>query len=1237
MPPDERSLKVDAQTHGGSQTRPQRQPRRPMPDFDKHKASQARANERHLHWDDIAWCDEDEAASNQARRLLKRRGVGWHRFADRCRAIHRRLFSQPWVRRTGIVLASLALLFAVGFGGLWLRLGAGPINLDVVTPWLASAIEENLGHEHTVEVGGTQIERAGRIRIAVRLRDIVVRDRNHQVVASAPKAEVKLSGTALVLGRLRAETLRLVGAELSVRITPDGEVIVSTGNNSHPLATGKVPARPAGSPPVQPETSPAVSSTPSTPQPTTTAANARTSGILAVMDWLDSIGSKGLDGQSLNEIGLRNGVLSVDDEQSNTKFTFENISLTLSRPTAGGVLLSVGEEGKKAWSLKVGVGAPTNGVRAIEVAANKVPTKNLLLAMRLKDFSYTTEGMPLSAQLRGEIGRDGLPTFLKGEFFIGEGNVVDRKVPEYPMHLDRVEAKLEWDAGRRVMAAPFQVTSGTNRVTLLAHLEPPNGSVPNWQLGLSGGTIVLTDVNGANPVIFNRVAVRIQFDTPGRRILLTQCDISNGDIGVAGSGALDYSTSETRLKLGLATTAMPATAFKNIWPVLVVPEVREWTIQRIDGGILQHLDIAVNAPIHTLARGGPPIPDEGLSVSFAATNVQLTPLDDLPSVRDADMKGRVSGRTATVTIGQGTVSTPAGRKMNVSDVVFEVPDLVPKPAPARVRFKVEGPVPAAAEILKSDRLSDVDSSMIDPNSSKGTVAAIVTLNMPLKNALTKEDTTYSINVDLGALAVDKLAMNQKLEANSLKVVADNQGVRVKGDVKIAGQPAALDYRKNADGDADIRLAATLDDASRARLGVDLGSAVSGAIPIKLTGKIGEGDHESRFGVEADLTAARIDNLLPGWTKVSGKASKMTFNVVQKPQGTRFEDIVVDGNGTLIKGALEVDQNNDIVNASFPTFSPSEGDKASLKADRAADGTLKVVMRGDVFDGRGFIKGSMSGKDADTKAKQKSIDLDVDAKLGAVAGFYGEAVRGVEVKLSRRNGVIKTFSLHGKLGRDTPVTGSLRSRAQGREVLYLETKDAGAFFRFTDIYPKMFGGQMWVALDAPNGDSSPQEGLLNVSNFKVKGEAALDRVVANGGGANPSGIGFSAMRTEFTRQTGELRIKDGVVRGPTVGATIEGSIDYRANEVRMSGTFVPMYGLNNIFGQIPIVGLVLGGGSNEGLIGITYEVVGSPGAPVLRVNPISAMAPGVFRKIFEFGTGKQGMPPDFASDPPNVNR
>jgi len=88
-------------------------------------------------------------------------------------------------------------------------------------------------------------------------------------------------------------------------------------------------------------------------------------------------------------------------------------------------------------------------------------------------------------------------------------------------------------------------------------------------------------------------------------------------------------------------------------------------------------------------------------------------------------------------------------------------------------------------------------------------------------------------------------------------------------------------------------------------------------------------------------------------------------------------------------------------------------------------------------------------------------------------------------------------------------------------------------------------------------------------------------------------------------------------GPQIGATMDGIVDYAANDVRLRGTFVPLYGLNNVFGQIPIVGLFLGGGSNEGLLGITYEVNGPPSNPRPVVNPISAIAPGLLRKFFEF--------------------
>ena len=169
------------------------------------------------------------------------------------------------------------------------------------------------------------------------------------------------------------------------------------------------------------------------------------------------------------------------------------------------------------------------------------------------------------------------------------------------------------------------------------------------------------------------------------------------------------------------------------------------------------------------------------------------------------------------------------------------------------------------------------------------------------------------------------------------------------------------------------------------------------------------------------------------------------------------------------------------------------------------------------------------------------------------------------------------------------------------------------------------------MEPPTVEPTAKEGVINISNFTVKGVPELDRVAAGGPVGVQNGVSFSALRAGFTRQSGQLTIRDGVVKGPTIGATIEGSIDYTGNSVRMSGTFVPMYGLNNMFGQLPVIGLFLGGGSNEGLIGVTYEVVGTPNQPLLRVNPISAMAPGVLRKIFEFNTGKQNNPVEF---PPN---
>ena len=662
MPAQERSIKIGGRAVGGDPSCNQRQYREAMASNTSPKGpaqqsrhgsppqSNPRADARPSQWEQADWDqDHDEAAGHRARRLLSGSSSGFHRAVDRTAAFNRWLTSERWVRRLAVVIVALAVIFSGCFFALWWRLGAGPINLDMATPWLATAIEENIGHGNTVEIGGTQIERAGRIRIAVRIRDIIVRDRERAVVASAPKAEVKLSGTALLMGRLRAESINLVDAELAIRITPDGQVTVSAGDTAKPIATGVASKRDAGIPatfprqiPVTPPT--ALSATP-------TVADNSQNGLLAGLDWLDSLSLTGLDGQNLNEIGLKNGNLIVDDQQRGNKWSFDNISLSLRRPSAGGVALSLGEDGAHPWSLRVLVGPPANGVRSVDIRADKIPTANILLALRLKDVTYSAD-LPLSGELKGELGRDGLPTYFRGKIMAGAGHVIDSDTPDYPMAIDAAEMNVEWDSGRRVLVAPFKIVSGGNRVTLLAHLEPPNGSITDWQAGLSGGTIVLPGVEGEQPLIFNRISIGFRFDTDKKRVVLTQADFSNGEISIAGTGVIDYS-GEPRLQLGIAGTPMSVSALKRIWPVLIVPEVREWVIERIEKGSLQRIDVAVNSPVRNLSRKGPPIPDEGLAINIVASGITVRPVDEMPSVRDADLKARVTGRTALVTIAQG--------------------------------------------------------------------------------------------------------------------------------------------------------------------------------------------------------------------------------------------------------------------------------------------------------------------------------------------------------------------------------------------------------------------------------------------------------------------------------------------------------------------------------------------------------------------------------------------------------
>ena len=1160
-------------------------------------------------------------------------------------AAYRRLLSrhQRLIKRVAIGCGAVVALLVLGCAGLWWRLSTGPIQLDAFSPWLVAAIEENFGSRERVEVGGTQIERTTGGGAAVRVRDIVVRDRDGTVVASAPKAEIRVSGLSLLSGHMRAESLSLVGAELAVRIEQDGAITVfASGADQHPIARTSAPLTSAplvvapsgsGSAPVvgnQQQTSQdkGAGDKPATAPVGGTAPHPVASdSIAALLAWLDGIGQSGLDGHDLRELGLKDGTLTVDDRRTGKRWSFHDITMSLERPHGGGIAVTIGSQNpERPWGLTAAIKPTTDGNRSIALEARQVAASDLLLASRLDDGKLEVD-LPLSASLRGEIGRNGVPQALVGRIVANAGAISDGDNSDGRIEIDRAEFKINWDAASRHLEVPFQIVSGSNRFTLLGHVQAPTQPQGSWGFKIDGGSVVLNTAAAAGEsLVLNRIGVIGRFDPAGKRLTIIHGDIGNADLGVAMSGTADYSNGNLRVATGLAATRMSSDALKKLWPVFVAPKVRDWFNEHLTSGNLERLTIAVNAPFDTLKASGPPLPDDGLTVEALATNCVLQQVSGLPALHDADLSVHIVGRNAQVAVGKATADLPSGRKLVLSSGLFEVPDTAPRQPPARVHFKLDGPVPAAAELLSTDRLRDAASGApFDPATTRGNMTALVALAMPLKQDLPPGSTNYAITVDALNFSADRMIMGQKVESADLKVSANNQGFALKGDVKIGGAPASLEYRRvRGEETADIHISSMLDETARTNLGLDPSGAISGAIPIDVTGRVATAtERDGRFAVQADLTPAQIEGFLPGWVKQAGKPARATFTLVTKPQSVRVEDLLIEGAGGGVKGVVDLDGAGDVISANFPSYGFSDGDRASLKVERMSDGTLRAIMRGDAYDGRGFLK-TLAGAPTKAAAKRPPADIDLDMKLGAVLGHNGEALRGLELKMSRRNGEIRSLGLTAKIGRGGALTGELRGRPGGRQVVQLESSDAGALFRFSDVYSRMTGGQLTTVMDAPSPSNPVQLGTVNVRNFAVHDESQLERAAGNQAPRNAN-MAFSGMKVDFTRGPGRIALRDGVVRGPVLGGTIDGVINYADDEVHLRGTLIPLYGANNLLGQLPIVGLFLGG-EKEGLVGVTYEVVGKPAGPVLHVNPLSALAPGLLRKVFEFPANNPYTPP-----------
>lgn len=88
------------------------------------------------------------------------------------------------------------------------------------------------------------------------------------------------------------------------------------------------------------------------------------------------------------------------------------------------------------------------------------------------------------------------------------------------------------------------------------------------------------------------------------------------------------------------------------------------------------------------------------------------------------------------------------------------------------------------------------------------------------------------------------------------------------------------------------------------------------------------------------------------------------------------------------------------------------------------------------------------------------------------------------------------------------------------------------------------------------------------------------------------------------------MQKGVVSGNEVGKIFKGKIYEKKGNMYIKGKLMKDYGVKSIFGEVKILGEILGNGSDRGMIGINYKIVGNEKKKKVIVKKIQIIEKGI---------------------------
>lgn len=763
--------------------------------------------------------------------------------------------------------------------------------------------------------------------------------------------------------------------------------------------------------------------------------------------------------------------------------------------------------------------------------------------------------------------------------------------------------------------------------------------LPDWrfQLYSTTGQIIsdFSDVDGAKIDEFN-FSGRIFGARAPVVIDEFRAKIGEGQILLAHDGSLGYPA-----VLRGQVTNVRANLVKAIWPQGFNQESRDWVFKNVKDGLITRASLALQAPDfgqRDALAGEKQTKHQLPSMDLVVKDFVFTVFDDPIVIKTAVASLDIKGKSLVAKMKRGVSRLKNGSFVTITDGMLTIPDYEPTGPDGVIDFKLKTNTKFMNAFLKREPFSQKDLLSENAKNLDGDITGVLKVALPLAEDVDPKD----VRVD-GKLKLKKFKAQFgkfNIDNGLINFVLGKNYIEAKGNILINGVGADLSWgRKLQFGSAQIpsqlKITGVYDEADRNQLGLPVNSIIGGSVPVEVT--VSEtSDDKFDIHVLADLSKATIEAKNLGWKKSSGVPATLNLDVMQQDdKNFSLQNIKLDGRDLTVRGKVDLDDTDHVKSFQFSNISYKVLSNIHVKGNLNDNKIWKVTAGGKTFDGRGLLKSILrTGKvGAGKKSDVQSKGMDLRAEFGSVLGWKHSKLSRFKLNMSRRGDLLTDFVIRGALLNGGSLTGNLVSKKSAAPTIRLRSSDTGEALRFVGFYPSMLGGQgqLTVRYNVNKRQLATQTGELIITRFSIASDPVVKEVLSNlskgKSGKTSNGqdiVKFSKLIAPFSIGQGQFILHDSQVKGELLGATMRGSIDFDKERLRLGGTYIPLYGLNAAVGAVPVLGQILVGRQGEGMLGITFGIYGSIQNPQVLVNPMSLVAPGVFRQIFEFEQGDQNI-------------